>query len=169
MKNDNLVFDFWLLYEKVVSTLPEKIVESPEVADFKKSVAECGMGEINFSAIVLPFNNRKRNEEAFRNLVDILIATGKAEDFDYDRYYNQYLEKQKEQNKELPLTDFVQILIDDGKIPAIDYKEYKEKVLSKRVNKEKALDNINSTRFYQEKEDNNIESIPTPTPIHKIK
>lgn len=146
-ENDKSVFDFWLLYEKVVSKLPEKIVENSESNLLKKAIIDGGMADVSFNSVSLPFTNKVKQEESFRNMVDILIITNKVKEFDYDQYYNQYLEKQQKQNKDLPLTDFVQILIDEGKIPAIDYKEYEEKILSKRMNTEKILGNINSSRI----------------------
>lgn len=132
MKNDQPAFNFWAMYEKFVSPLPEKIIENPEVETFKKSIMQGGMGDISFSAVILPFAKRKEQENSLRNIIEVGICCDKIKDFDYDQYYNQFLEKQNKENKELPLTDFVQILIDDKIIPAIDYKEYEEQVLNKR-------------------------------------
>lgn len=157
-EKDKSIFDFWLVYEKLVGTLPEKIIENPELDTLKKAIMTGEMADVSFGAVILPFSNRKKQQDSFRNMVDILISVGKIEDFDYNKYYAQYLEKQNQQNKELPLTDFVQILIDDNKIPAIDYKEYEEKVLNKRVNSDKLLNQINVVRSNQEK-DNNVKSI----------
>lgn len=164
MKNDKSIFNFWLVYEKVVGQLPEKVIENPEADILKKALIEGNMADISFNSVILPFSIKKKQEESLRNLIDIMIVTDKIEDFDYDLYYNQYLQKQKAENKELPLTDFVQILIDNNIIPAINYKDYEEQFLSKRIVKEKTLDNI--VKIHQD-QNNNGEHLTSKT--QKIK
>lgn len=153
-EKDKSVFDFWLVYEKLVGKLPEKTVNNPQLDEVKKTIIEKGMLDISFNSVILPFSNKKKQEESLRNMLDILTITGKIKEFDYDKYYDQYLNKQKEENKELPLTDFVQILIDDNIIPAMDYKKYEEKILNKKTEPNKFLNKIQSIRENQETQGN---------------
>lgn len=144
MENKDTTFDFWKMYEKFVG-FPTKPVENPETELLKKAFLEGGMADIRFNAAIEPFANRQKQENSLRNMIEAMICCDKFEDFDHDKYYNQFLEKQNKENKELPLTDFVDMLINDKKIPAMNYKDYKEQVLNKTMVTEN--NNVKKTNF----------------------
>lgn len=146
MNNENTKFNFWEMYEKFVSPLPESIVENKDSDMLKKAIMQGGMADVSFHTVILPFTNRQKQEISLRNMIEAMICFDKFEDFDHDKYYHQFLEKQNKENKELPLTDFVDMLINDKKIPSMNYKEYEEQVLNKRISTENNIELEKSTK-----------------------